>query len=243
MVEKVSVNPGRVRCWGNIVSPKTLGDFYKYSSTVTVGSDTVDGDTRTVYSSGYLVGSYLTVSSDRLISPSSESFSVTATLKNSSNSAITGATLKCIVNDTVLGTGTTDSNGICTFTVPVVEESRYVIRVIYEGTQSISGCFNGTTVYTGTVTGVSVTCENQFMQTGDTNHIIATLTGTIGSEENVGIPYQTVSIYEEYEPTEVKIISNPNPVIKGDDTVITAVLRDSDGSGIKGETVSIYFKE
>lgn len=240
MVERVSVNPDRIRCWGNIVSPKTSTDFYKYSSTVTTGTDTVDGESRTVYSSGYLAGSYLTVTGDRLVSHGSESFTVTATLKNNSNSAITGATLKCIVNDTVLGTGTTDSNGSCTFTVPVVEEYMYVIRVVYDGTNSVAGCFGSLAVYVGVPTNLTVSCANDVMMAGDTNYLIGKLTGTFGNETDKGVPYQSVSFYEEFTPSHISVYATVNPVINGNDTVIKAGLRDTDGSAVQGDALKIY---
>ena len=241
MVEKVSVNPDRIRCLGNIVSPKTLSDYYNYCSKVTSGSDTVSGDTKTVYTSNYLWGSNLTLSCDRLISPGSASFTVTATLKESSfNTGISNGSLKCIVNDGVVLTGSTNTSGNYTFTIPIVEESKYTIKVSYAGTPTTAGCFAGITAYVGTVTGVTVTCEEALMKTGDTNQVIATVTGTFGDETDKGVPYQSVSFYEYYEPTSITVTGSVNPVISGEDTVITAVLRDSDGSMIKGETVNIY---
>ena len=244
MVEKVSVNPGRVRCWGNIVSPKTSTDFNVYSSGLSTSTDTVNGETKTVYTSEYLVGSKLIIDfyEGNLVDADSEYIGVQATLRDNTNEFIVGATLKCVVNDNTVLTGVTDSDGYVDFEVPIVEESKYVIRISYEGTDSIAGCFRTVTAYVGSATGLNLTCTDSFVESTGVVSLVATLTGTIGSEENIPIPYQTVSFYEEYTPTSLKVTGNPNPVVNGEDTVITAVLKDSDGSGIKGETVSIYFK-
>ena len=49
MVEKIIVNPESVRCYGDIISPKSLDDFETYMCGVSEGTDTVDGVETTVF--------------------------------------------------------------------------------------------------------------------------------------------------------------------------------------------------
>ena len=49
MVEKIIINPNKVRGYGNIVSSKGVSDFITYAGSITEGTDTVYGATEKVY--------------------------------------------------------------------------------------------------------------------------------------------------------------------------------------------------
>ena len=49
MVEKIIINPNKVRGYGNIMSPHSTSDYETYASSLTSGTDTVNGQTMTVY--------------------------------------------------------------------------------------------------------------------------------------------------------------------------------------------------
>ena len=50
MVEKIIINPTKVRGYGNIVSSKGANDFITYAGSITEGTDTVYGATEKVFS-------------------------------------------------------------------------------------------------------------------------------------------------------------------------------------------------
>ena len=50
MVEKIIINPNKVRGYGNIVSSKGASDFITYAGIISEGTDTVYGATEKVYS-------------------------------------------------------------------------------------------------------------------------------------------------------------------------------------------------
>lgn len=49
MVEKIIINPNKVRGYGNIMSPHNISDYEVYMSSISSGTDTVNGQTMTVY--------------------------------------------------------------------------------------------------------------------------------------------------------------------------------------------------
>ena len=244
MVEKVTVNPKEVRCLGNIVSPKTLQDYNKYYCKITSGQDTINGDARTVYTSEYLTGSKLTLTAPHLVSIGAASFTVEATLKNNSNTAIASASLSCIVNDTITLTGTTNNSGSATFTVPVEEDvGDYHIRVIYEGTNSVSGCFLNTKVIVADLDELILITNKDIDITGNAEdiYLIATLTGMDSNDEVYPVPFQTISFYEEYTPgIQLKI---PEIIDFAEDVNIAAQIIDATDASkvsLSGVTVSFY---
>ena len=66
MVEKITINPERVRGLGNIISPsKTVSDFTAYNSTITSGNETINKVSTVVYNLTADVGGIvLTVSKE-----------------------------------------------------------------------------------------------------------------------------------------------------------------------------------
>ena len=131
-MDKVSVNPKNIRCLGNIVSPKTASDFGVCNGTIATGTDTVNSQSMTVYTTDYLTGSNLTVEYTGYVNPSTSSFSVKCTLKDSSNNAISGATVYLEVNGTTYAL-TTPGSGAGTFWVPTNGSTKYTFKAYYKG--------------------------------------------------------------------------------------------------------------
>ena len=233
MTEKIIVSPQRVRCLGDVVSPKAVSDFDKVSCTLSSSSDTVYG---TVYSESYLAGSTLSLVYDGLIGSETESFTVSATLKDSGGSAITSVTVYCSVNGGSAVSATTDSSGVATFTISTTEGvSEYKFRVYYEGTGSVCGSYAYGCVRVGDVTGLTLNGSPSVIQSGDKSNIWAKLTGT-GNLQGA-----LVKFYEAWTPG-IRLSADKSIIQSGDTVDFTAQLVDSDGSLVReaGHTVNFY---
>ena len=189
-MDKVSVNPGKVRCLGNIVSPKTASDFGTLNGTIASSTDTVNSQSMTVYSTDYLVGSSITLSYTKLIGEDTASFTVSATLKNNSNSAINGATVYFDCNGTVTN-ATTNSSGVASFTVTTDGSTEYHFRAYYDGTVSLAGSTAMGTVYCLTPSSLDIMGDKTIMQTGETLHLFS----TVLDEDGNGVPGVHVEFY------------------------------------------------
>ena len=241
-MEKIIVKPNEVRALGDIVSPKTSSDFLPYQSTISSGTDT---DYGTVYTSGVLAGSYLTITDDRWITPSDSSFTVHAVLKNSSDTVITSARVYCTVNEDTVLSGTTNSSGKVAFTVPLVDNvCIYDLLFTYEGSLSVAGCFRGFRVYTGgDEWELDLIGEKSIIQTDETDILVARVTGENCNTEIVGVPGQVVYFFEEWTPN-VRLSGTANIIQSGDTDVLTAQLIDNeDGSIVKESGHTVYFYE
>ena len=189
-MEKITVIPSEVRGLGNIVSPKTSIDFLGYNHKVTSNTDT---DYGTVYNGSYHTGSHLTVTAPLAITSSTSSFTVTATLKNNSNTAITNATVYIEVNG-VVTSATTNSNGVKAFTVTTDGSSVYDIRVYYPGSSNYAGCSRRWVVtILGSVNSVEVFSENSITQTND----CTVLAGRVLDSDGNPVRGVTVNFYKE----------------------------------------------
>ena len=237
MVEVFSVNPRDIRGLGNIIESKTGDDFNEYKAYTTSGSDTIDGVSRTVYTSEYKVGSNLTITYPSLIGTSATSFTVSATLKDSSNNALQYQYIYLDVNGTVIRKPT-GSDGVTTpnFTVDTDGSKEYTLKAYFLGSSSISGCVAFGKVHSGDPNSITVMSSKPILQTSDVAGLIATVTDANGEP----VPYASVTIYEEYTPTTVMASASPNPIQTGDTTTLYGVLKDEDGSMIQGETVELY---
>lgn len=228
-MEQINVNPLGVRGFGDIVDSKVVGDFLEFNSNLSSS----DG----VYSSSYLAGSSITLVNVRRISSSDSSFTVSATLKNSSNTAISDATLYCNCNGTVTSE-TTNASGVASFTVDTDDSDKYSILVYYQGTSSISGSFANTSVYvSGTATNLDLHGNKEIIQTNDKLGVWVNLTDAEGK----GVPLGTVSFYETFTPG-VRV-SAPSVIQSGAEVDLTATLVDADDGSIireSGHTVSFY---
>ena len=123
MVEKIIVNPSSVRGLGDILEAKATSDYTLYGSTLTTGTDTVNGATVDVM----VLGS--TNSHDYSLAFGSNSYTatggactVTVTLLDDST-PVQNATITVTGGTGGTGTGTTNSSGVATINVTGVTAS------------------------------------------------------------------------------------------------------------------------
>ena len=232
MTEKIIVSPERVRAYGDVVSPKSSQDFVPYGCTVSSSTDSTYG---TVFTEAYLAKSTLSLVYDRWISSETESFTISATLKNSSGSAISSASVFLVVNDGSPVSATTNSSGVATFTVSTsTDVSDYRFRVYYTGTGSVCGSTVYGHVCVGDVTGLELHGNKSVIQTDESVGLWASLTGA-GCLK--GVP---VSFYEQWTPV-LRVGANPSIIQTGDTMDLSAQLCDSDGSLIRESGHNITF--
>ena len=241
-MDKITVIPEDVRGLGNIVSPKSTGDFNVSDGTISSASDSTYG---TVYSLSYLTGSYLVYGGSRWVTPSDTTFSVSVTLKkHSDDSAISSVSVSCLINDTTTLTATTNSSGVASFSIPVTDGlCEYKLLFKYAGTNSIAGCFVGALVHTGSDSfDLDLIADKNIIQTDENSILVASVTGTDCNGETVGVAGQTVYFYEEYV-LGVRLTGSASIIQSGETSVLTGQLIDTeDGSLVRksGETVYFY---
>ena len=245
MVDKITVNPGEVRGAGNIVSPKSLSDFSCYASKLSAGTESVNGANMTVYTEQYLQGTFFWSTYIPRFVPytGQESFNVPTTLTKSGVAEnISGATVKCYVNNELLSTDTTDSNGDVEFTIPIEDSVNvYNIKLTYAGDNTNAGCFLSRKIVVGDVEDLDLITESEVIQIGETDQLLATLSGLGVDGESIGIPGQSVSLYELWNPG-LKV-SAPGVIQSSDVASVHVQLVDSvDGSLVResGHTIRLY---
>lgn len=191
MVEKIIVNPSEVRGLGDIVSPKSASDFSLYGATLESGTDTVYGVSMGVYLMEPDLGeaTSLTVTSSSSTLVLDGTVTISATLKDSSNVAISGATITFKESDTTLGTGTTNSSGVATYT--------YTGTSV--GSHTVVGVYDGDSTYASSTGNVSLTVSDHSYSLAFSQ---ASYTATGGSatlsvtllDNNVAVSGATVSV-------------------------------------------------
>ena len=236
-MEKLIINQSEVRGLGDIVSPKTASDFDKYNSTLSESTDTSLGK---VFTESYLAGSSLSMSVDSIIGTEDSSFTVELTLRNSSEAIISGVSVSLDVNG-VSTSQTTNASGKASFTVSTDGSLVYKLKATYAGTSSIAGSFIGSTVYVIDADNLTLIADKQVMQTEDKLSLLGRLTGTNSEGETVGVPFQTVSFYEEWTPG-LKVSAEKSIIQTGTDMDVSAQLIDaSDGSLVRESGYTVLF--
>lgn len=231
MTEKIIVSPQRVRCLGDVVDPKIVSDFDRVACTLASSTDASYG---TVYSESFLAGSTLDLVYDGLIGSDVDSFSVSATLKDSGGSAISSVSVYLSLNG-VVTSATTNGSGVATFNVSTVEgATEYLFKVYYTGTGSVCGSYAYGCVRVGDVTGLTVNGSPSVIQSGDKSNIWAKLTGT-GNLQGA-----LVKFYEDWTPS-IRLSGDKSVIQSGDSVDFTAQLCDSDGSLVREAGHNITF--
>ena len=243
-MERVVFRPGDVRGGGNVISPsKGLSDFEKYNCKLEKSTTTIDSQTVNTFKETYLPGSYFEMDYTNWYDSSAEEFEVTGVLKKQSDgSVIASSSVRCIVNDALFDTGTTDNSGEVTFTIPSFDEFLYQVKLVFEGTNSIAGCTGYAVVHVGDLDSIILRSQSNVVGEGDSNWLCAELLGVDGYGNTIPVPYLDVEFLEEYTPG-VRVRSNQKTFQTGDNVTLTAELYDtSDGSRVclAGETLEIY---
>ena len=114
MVEKIIINPDKVRGYGNIMSPHSSGDYSLEDCTIATGTDTVNGATETVYTLTPETTSIYSIAFDSSSYTTSDgSVTCYVTLLNNSV-AVSGASISLTGTGSTLS-ATTNSSGVATF--------------------------------------------------------------------------------------------------------------------------------
>ena len=224
-MEKIIVNPLNVRGLGNVVDADNV--MGEYNSLLTSVSDSTYGS---VWNSEYLTGSYLSLSYDKVIASIGD-LTVSLTLKDNTDTVIGSASVTCYFDGNTY-TATTDNTGVASFTLPVTETGYHSFKVVYEGTNSIAGCIKLGSFYCGGLEHIELVSTENIIQEDDTIGLISIV--------SPGVPGVSVNFYEVYEPNTLTLTCSPLVFQSGDTATIKAILRDEDGSRIKGETINIY---
>ena len=194
-MDKIIVNPLDVRGLGNIVSPKTISDFGVLNGTLSSGSDTVNNQSMTVYSTDYLVGSSISLSAvdgnnDTVDVITDSQVTVYAVLKDDDDTVIEGATVYFNVNGTI-SSDVTDNTGEAEG--PTInyggEDEVYYIRAYYLGTNGLAGCTSYKIMpnnYAHVPDNLKVYGTKTIMQTGDTLKLFGVVTDE-GNEPVQGV--------------------------------------------------------
>ena len=187
MVEKIIVTPESIRGHGNIIMPKTGADFEEYNCTMEVSEDTINNEDVTVY---ILTPETTTIS---LVLSSDVStvtvggnvvLSVTVT---EDGEPVSGQSVSFNLGSTEIGTGTTNSSGVATYTHTTASSGSLNYSAVYSGHSS-----NTVSVVCSKRTATATIGVSSSSVTVGTN---VTLTGTI-KYNNTGINGLAVTFKE-----------------------------------------------
>ena len=162
MVEKIIINPEEIRGLGNIVSSNhSLEDYKVYMSTLEEGTAEIEGVETVVYEMDPL-GSDISIALTLSASTISIGGTVTVTATvTEDESPVSGVSVSFKQGDTVLGSSTTNSSGVATYTYTGAEVGTYTIRATYNNVYSNAETLlvdkvNTTTTFTATPAMVTV---------------------------------------------------------------------------------------
>ena len=192
-MDRIVFKPGEVRGGGNIISPsKTLSDFQRYDCELSKNTETIDNTSMTVFGEYYLPGSYFIVDYQDWLPLDTTEFTVNAVLKTNAGAVISGATVKCTVNNETVLTSTTNSSGEVSFTITAEDYYIYTCRLEYEGTSSVAGCIENTIVKIGEIDNVDLIGESPITSVDEDKWLLATVTGHDAEGGQINIPYTNV---------------------------------------------------
>ena len=135
MSKKITVTPGEVRGWGNVIGEKSLSDYGTYESEVTSASESVDSRTRTVFTvSMEVTQSILSLSASPSTINLGESVTLSGSLLDTDSSPISGASVKVyMVDSSTPVTLTTGNDGSFSTTVTPDVGGEVAYYAVYDG--------------------------------------------------------------------------------------------------------------
>lgn len=196
-MEKLIINPGRVRALGNIVSSKGFRDFYIQDTTISTGTDAIYGP---VFNSGGLDGPDIELTAPKMISGDAESFDIELYVADAIGATYGAYWIWVTVNgEAVVMTSPSSDTGKSTVTVSTDSSLRYDVRAVCDnrtGTGAHGGGYATAVVYIEPDDGsLELFGDKSIIQSGDTCNLVARLTDTEGE----GVPFAPVDFYGYFE--------------------------------------------
>jgi hypothetical protein len=105
--------------------------------------------------------------------------------------------VSCIVDDETTLSATTNSSGVASFNIPLVEgDSEYRLRFKYDGTSSVGGCSVYGRIFVGRLDNLDLGVNKDMVNADESVVLTATATGSDSTGESVPVPLVPVSFYE-----------------------------------------------
>lgn len=185
MVERIIVEPGEVRGLGNIVSPaKTDDSFSMFNSAILSSSDTVNGVSRTVYGLEYASPASVSLALSSSSVTIGAVVTLTATVLDLNSSPISDASVVFKVNGSQVGTGTTNSSGVATYSYTTDLAGSLVVTAHYGNISSSTVALTVNKIATAlTITPPTLVYSDDF-----------NVTGTL-KQNNTGMVGETVTLH------------------------------------------------
>ena len=240
-IEKIIIQPKRIRGWGNIVSPTTTADYIYPNSQATANNEEVNGAEMQVFSMLALEGSYFTVTKPNYVE-FGNSFNIQAVLKyHATDSLITSSPVQCIINGETVQTSNTDGQGLVSFSIQPTDAGVYLIELKYKGTSYVGGCYWKGKVTVGSEVQLDLEVTKEITQKDASDLLLGKLSCKTSENESIPIIGQLVSIYEEYYPKLV--LKAPKILQLGDESSLSAkIIDEEDGSIVaqSGTWINFY---
>ena len=228
-MDRIVLTPEQVRGLGNIVGDKSIGAFAGRYCTVSSATDTVGGQSESVWKTTRTNTAYsLTVDYPVKVTPNSN-FDVSVSVSSGT------VFFYCIWNNEVYSTSSKVSS--YTFSLPAVMSGRNTVTVYCSST-------DGGSVLASRSVPVIVDDASSTVKMVDTLNLTESGVSTDVFAEykvgDVGVAWDTVYFYEVYDKLLRWLRSSPEMVESGSSVDVGALLVDSDGSRVPGETVYFY---
>lgn len=130
MSERIYVIPENVRGLGNIVGEKSVDDFERYLSNLVANSEVVNAETVTVFTLEVNAYSVRLTVPDSSVSYGSD-IVCNAVLTDSNGDAVSGASVTFYRDGVSVGTASTDSSGLATYTMSNLAVGSYSVYAYY----------------------------------------------------------------------------------------------------------------
>ena len=228
-MDRIVLTPEHVRGLGNIIGDKSIGDFAGRYCTVSSATDTVGGQSESVWKTTRTNQAYsLSVDYPVKVSTNTD-FDVSVSVSSGT------VFFYCIWNNEVYSTDSKVSSH--TFSLPAVMSGRNTVTVYCSSTDggSVLASRSVPIIIDDTSSTVKVVDTLNLTESGMSTDVFAEY--KVG---DVGVPWNTVYFYEVYDKLLRWLRSNPS-MVESDSTVdVGALLVDSDGSRVPNETVYFY---
>jgi len=217
MVQRVELVPASVRGYGNVVSPKVVGDFEVFNCSLSQ----VDSVYTMVYGAGE-------VSVALSVSPATVTYGQSVVLEATvleDNNPLEGVTVQFFDGNSVLGTGTSDVNGVASLTVSDLGVGSHSINAQYDSESSNIVSVTVNVPYTDIV----LTSDKDTLSFADGDS--ATLTVQLVDGQGSAVAYAGESVtFEVRKVSDDSLVETLNPG-ETDSSGVATTTMSSRGTG------------